>query len=148
MEDVLQGYNGTYFVYGQTGTGKTYTMGVLGDIEEGSEGIIPQSVDFILRYLQNEEDKGVLLQWHVHLSVYQIYQDQIHDLLNPEKGKNLQIREENGEIYVEKLTEVPIHTVDQAIQMINAGMKYRQVASQRMNDTSSRSHTILHIDVY
>ena len=90
----------------------------------------------------------MLLQWHVHLSVYQIYQDQIHDLLNPEKGKNLQIREENGEIFVEKLTEVPIHTVDQAIQMINAGMKYRQIAAQRMNDTSSRSHTILHIDVY
>ena len=49
----------------------------------------------------------------MHLSLYQIYQDQIQDLLNPHEGKNLQIREENdGEIYVENLIEVPIETVD------------------------------------
>lgn len=44
--------------------------------------------------------------------------------------------------------EVPIENVEQAVNIINAGMKYRQMASQRMNDTSSRSHTILHVDVY
>ena len=49
--NVLNGYNGTYFVYGQTGTGKTHTMGVLNRIERGDLGIIPQSVDFILNFL-------------------------------------------------------------------------------------------------
>jgi Cdc6-like AAA superfamily ATPase len=44
----LNGYNGTYFVYGQTGTGKTYTMGVLDKIKASSPGIIPQSVGYIL----------------------------------------------------------------------------------------------------
>jgi len=61
----------------------------------------------------------------------------------------LQIREENdGEIFVENLVEVPIDTVEQAVNIINAGMQYREMASQKMNETSSRSHTVLHIDVY
>ena len=50
--NVLNGYNGTYFVYGQTGTGKTHTMGVLNNINTRSEGIIPQSVDYIIKFLQ------------------------------------------------------------------------------------------------
>lgn len=49
--NVLNGYNGTYFVYGQTGTGKTHTMGVLNRIEKGDLGVIPQSVNFILNFL-------------------------------------------------------------------------------------------------
>ena len=61
----------------------------------------------------------------------------------------MQIREENdGEVFVDRLIEVPIKTVDQAIALLNAGMKFREMASQKMNQTSSRSHTILHIDVY
>jgi kinesin family protein 5 len=146
---VLNGYNGTYFVYGQTGTGKTYTMGVLDSIDVNSRGIIPQSVDTIINSLHSLRASGSVIEWKVHVSFYQIYQDHIQDLLNPNEGKNLSIREENdGEIFVEHLVEVPIENVEQAVNIINAGMKYREIASQKMNDTSSRSHTILHIDVY
>ena len=49
---VLNGYNGTYFVYGQTGTGKTHSMGVLSQINEESKGIIPQSLEFIFSSLE------------------------------------------------------------------------------------------------
>ena len=52
MKNVLNGFNGTYFVYGQTGTGKTFTMGVLDTIDANSRGIIPQSVDTILTTLR------------------------------------------------------------------------------------------------
>lgn len=70
-------------------------------------------------------------------------------MLNPDDGQNLNIREEaDGEIYVESLTEVPIKSLEEATTMINAGMRYRQMASQKMNDTSSRSHTLLHVDIY
>ncbi len=44
IEHVLDGFNGTYFVYGQTGTGKTHTMGVLNQIDEHSSGVIPSSL--------------------------------------------------------------------------------------------------------
>jgi kinesin family member 5 len=62
-------------VYGQTGTGKTHTMGVLSNISAGSHGIIPQSVDFILNHLHREKMNGGVLEWHVHISFYQIYLD-------------------------------------------------------------------------
>ena len=68
--NVLNGYNGTYFVYGQTGTGKTHTMGVLSNIDVDSQGIIPQSVDYILKILQEQEAAGTLFEWKVHLSFY------------------------------------------------------------------------------
>lgn len=124
-------------------------MGVLDSIDVNSRGIIPQSVDTIIRTLQQRQQAGSVIEWKVHLSFYQIYQDQIHDLLNPGEGKNLSIREENdGEIFVENLIEVPIQNVEQAINIINAGMQFREIASQKMNETSSRSHTILHVDVY
>ena len=60
----------------------------------------------------------------------------------------MSIREEQGEVFVGDLVEVPVETLDQAMNIVNAGLSYRKMASQAMNDTSSRSHTILHIDVY
>ena len=49
---VLNGYNGTYFVYGQTGTGKTHSMGVLSQIDSSSKGVVPQSLEFIFGSLE------------------------------------------------------------------------------------------------
>ncbi len=49
---MLNGYHGVYFVYGQTGTGKTYTMGVLNKISEQSQGIIPSTLEFIFKFFE------------------------------------------------------------------------------------------------
>ena len=56
VQNVLQGYNGTYFVYGQTGTGKTHTMGVLSQISKTTPGIIPKSLDYIFKTLTSVTD--------------------------------------------------------------------------------------------
>lgn len=143
----LNGYHGCYFVYGQTGTGKTYSMGVLNQITQESQGVIPSSLDFIFRFFQEQEKANLVADWSVHLSFYQIYQEQIQDLFNP-LNKNLQVREEAGEIFVEDLVEVPVKTLAQAMTIINAGLEHRQMASQSMNQTSSRSHTILNVDIF
>ena len=66
--------------------------------------------------------------------------------MNPE-NKNMQIREENGEVYIHDLIEVPVSDLTQALALINAGLSQRVIASQSMNETSSRSHTVLCIDV-
>lgn len=78
----------------------------------------------------------------------QIYMEDIYDLLNP-TDKKLQIREdiEYGETYVQDLVIVPISNYKQSIDLINAGLKYRKTGNQRMNQLSSRSHTILTIYV-
>ena len=89
----------------------------------------------------------MISDWKVHISFFQIYLEQVSDLLNPQAQK-MSIREEQGEVFVGDLVEVPVETLDQAMNIVNAGLSYRKMASQAMNDTSSRSHTILHIDVY
>ena len=70
---VLNGYNGTYFVYGQTGTGKTHSMGVLNQIEATSKGIIPQSLEFIFSSLEDLQNERMISDWKVHISFFQIY---------------------------------------------------------------------------
>ena len=53
VSHVLNGYNGTYFVYGQTGTGKTFSMGVLNQIDAQTKGIVPNSLKFIFDSLND-----------------------------------------------------------------------------------------------
>ncbi len=63
-------------MYGQTGTGKTYSMGVLNQIDYESQGIIPSSLDFIFRFFEEQSGPdSSLLDWKIHLSFYQIYQE-------------------------------------------------------------------------
>ncbi len=57
----------------------------------------------------------------MHLSFYQIYQEQISDLLNPD-NKNMTIREEQGEVFIHDLVEVQVHSLEQALNLINAGL--------------------------
>ena len=58
------------------------------------------------------------------------------------------VREDDGEVFIDDLVEVPVQNLDQALNLVNAGLTHRQVASHNMNETSSRSHTILHIDIF
>jgi len=55
VASVLEGYNGTVFAYGQTGTGKTYTME--GSKDESSKGIIPQSFAHIFEHVKEHSNE-------------------------------------------------------------------------------------------
>lgn len=88
VESVLQGYNGTIFAYGQTGTGKTYTMqGTPSDPE--MRGVIPNCFDFIFSHISKSEN----LQFLVRASYLEIYQDEVRDLLSKDQKKRLELRE-------------------------------------------------------
>ena len=104
---------------------------------------MPSALEFVFEYFKAQTET----EWRVHLSFYQIYQEQIQDLFNP-ASKNLQVREEQGEVYIEDLVEVPVRDLQQAMLLINAGLEHRQMASQHMNATSSRSHTLLNVDIF
>lgn len=73
MNHVLNGYNGTFFVYGQTGTGKTYTMGVLNEINDESSGVIVNSLEHIFNQLMMKQRKNVITEWQVNVSFFEIY---------------------------------------------------------------------------
>lgn len=144
VRDVLEGNNASLFVYGQTGTGKTYTMGTLEAIKREDQGLIPLSLNHMLNHLQQRRKE----EWSISISFMQIYMEDIYDLFNPTNGK-LQIREsiKQSETFVEDLTIVPIENYEQSIELINAGLKYRKVGNQKMNQLSSRSHTIFTVYV-
>lgn len=88
VKDVLEGNNASLFVYGQTGTGKTFTMGTLEAIKREDQGLIPLSLNYILNHLNNSKNKE---EWSISISFMQIYMEDIYDLFNPSNGK-LQIR--------------------------------------------------------
>ncbi|KAL4453436.1 hypothetical protein ABPG74_017643 [Tetrahymena malaccensis] len=146
LQHAIQGYNASFLVYGQTGTGKTHTMGLHQNNLLEEPGMIQHSLKFLFDHFNssqlNPED------WSISLNFMQIYIEEIFDLLNP-NGQKLQIREdsESNEVYVQDLITVPIKNIDQAIKLIEAGLNQRMLGPQNMNQYSSRSHTILNVYV-
>lgn len=83
--DVLMGYNGTIFAYGQTSSGKTHTMeGVMGDPH--LQGIIPRIVNDIFNHIYAMEEN---LEFHIKVSYFEIYMDKIRDLLDGKTTKEI-----------------------------------------------------------
>ena len=81
--DVLMGYNGTIFAYGQTSSGKTHTMeGVLG--RPDLQGIIPRIIADIFNHIYGMEEN---LEFHIKISYFEIYMDKIRDLLDGKCGR-------------------------------------------------------------
>jgi kinesin family protein 3/17 len=139
VESVLDGYNGTVFAYGQTGAGKSYTM-------EGS--IIPNTFEHIFDHIALNSAKDRYL---VHASYYEIYNEEIRDLLvataTNKSQTSLELRESNGGVYVQGLTTKVVKSVDEINSVLQDGKKNRSVGSTLMNSQSSRSHSIFSIVV-
>ncbi|KAM5255869.1 LOW QUALITY PROTEIN: centromere-associated protein E [Ctenodactylus gundi] len=136
IDSAIQGYNGTIFAYGQTASGKTHTM-------MGSEdclGVIPRAIHDIFQKIKKFPDREFLLR----VSYMEIYNETITDLLcNSQKMKPLIIREDiNRNVYVADLTEEVVYTSEMALNWITKGEKNRHYGITKMNQRSSRSHTI------
>ncbi|KAL6846556.1 hypothetical protein ACP4OV_024004 [Aristida adscensionis] len=134
VDSVVRGFNGTVFAYGQTNSGKTYTM--RGSTNE--PGIIPLAVYDLFQTIQEHMDREFL----VRMSYMEIYNEEINDLLVPEHRK-LQIHEsiERG-IYVAGLREEIVTSPEQVMDFMSFGESHRHIGETNMNIYSSRSHTI------
>lgn len=136
VESVLDGYNGTVMAYGQTGTGKTYTLGRMGKDDASERGIMVRALEDILA--------GTSASDSVEVSYLQLYMESIQDLLAPEKT-NIPIAEDakTGEVSVPGVEVVKIRNLDQFLQLLQLGEANRHAANTKMNTESSRSHAIL-----
>jgi hypothetical protein len=142
LNNIFNGYNGCILAYGQSGSGKTFTM--MGDLTPEGRGLIPR----ICTDLFERINLAPNLKFKVELSYLEIYAEQIRDLIDPQNTKNLRVREhpETGP-YVDGLTYVEAsdyYTVD---QFISYGNKHRITASTQLNDRSSRSHALFSLNV-
>ncbi|XP_068029101.1 kinesin-1 heavy chain isoform X2 [Anomalospiza imberbis] len=143
VKDVLEGYNGTIFAYGQTSSGKTHTMeGKLHDPD--GMGIIPRIVQDIFNYIYSMDEN---LEFHIKVSYFEIYLDKIRDLLDVSKT-NLSVHEDKNRVpYVKGCTERFVCSPEEVMDTIDEGKSNRHVAVTNMNEHSSRSHSIFLINV-
>jgi kinesin family protein 5 len=138
VESVLSGYNGTIMAYGQTGTGKTYTLGGMGTDDDASQrGIMLRSLQEILAQTSPISDT-------VEISYLQLYMESVQDLLAPEKI-NIPIFDDSktGEVSVPGAVVVKIQHLDHFLQILQVGETNRHAANTKLNTESSRSHAIL-----
>jgi len=147
VEGVLKGYNGTVMAYGQTGTGKTFTLGSLGEGDDGyaQRGIMVRAVDDI--FDKTAEDTEA--EYKIHASYLQLYMETVQDLWDPTNA-DIQIQEDrqSGEVLLEpKPMSVELTDRNHIVQMLQLGEKNRAVANHRLNAHSSRSHAVLMLTV-
>jgi len=134
----MEGYHGTIFAYGQTSTGKTYTM----QGTSSCPGIIPLAVDTVFDYIENVQNKEFLLR----VSYLEIYNEQVVDLLSPSSTTGIQIlNSQSGKVVIRGLKEEVVVSPDQVYSLITSGEAYRHTAETSFNRESSRSHTIFRL---
>ncbi|KAL9645016.1 hypothetical protein ABK040_004509 [Willaertia magna] len=142
IDDVFNGYHATIFVYGQTSTGKTFTISN-NEAPPELQGIIPRSIRDIFRRIQLDNEN----EYTVKMSYIQIYMETIQDLLMPE-NKNLQIREDNESgVYIDGVSSKVIANVDEYIKLYTEGDINRVTALTKLNASSSRSHACLIVNI-
>lgn len=144
VDDILNGYNGTVFAYGQTGAGKSYTM-MGSDIEDDTgKGIIPRIVEQIFASILTSPSN---IEYTVRVSYMEIYMERIRDLLVPHND-NLPVHEEKSRgVYVKGLVEVYVSSVQEVYEVMRRGGAARAVAATNMNQESSRSHSIFVVTI-
>ncbi|EPQ58109.1 kinesin-domain-containing protein [Gloeophyllum trabeum ATCC 11539] len=169
LDEVLQGYNCTLFAYGQTGTGKTYTM--QGDLNptpmgnpSANAGMIPRVLFRLFHQLESS-----VADYSVKISYVELYNEELRDLLAPElaapsgtvqpmglggpKDNNqagLKIFEESNKkgVFIQGLEEPSVKDAADALSLLAKGSHRRQVAATKFNDHSSRSHSVFSITIH
>ncbi|CCD25247.1 Kip1p NDAI_0E04300 [Naumovozyma dairenensis CBS 421] len=156
ISEMLSGYNCTVFAYGQTGTGKTYTMSgdlnILGNLESKDmillgehAGIIPRVLVNLFKMLALEND------YSVKISFLELYNERLKDLFaqNESEEETIRIFDNNNNasssIMVKGMEEIYIKSAHEGLQLLMDGSLKRKVASTKCNDLSSRSHTVFTI---
>ncbi|KPM43713.1 Kinesin-like protein bimC [Neonectria ditissima] len=152
LDERLAGYNCTIFAYGQTGTGKTYTMSgdmtdTLGILSDGA-GIIPR----VLQELFNKLGLGDTENC-VKCSFIELYNEELRDLLSADDAPRLKLyddasRRGHASTRVQGMEEKHIQNAIEGIKALQDGSSKRQVAATNYNDRSSPSHTIFTITAY
>lgn len=143
VDSVISGFNGTVLAYGQTSSGKTHTMEGPSLRDTVSQGVIPRTIDKIFCRIQQAD---ATISFTLSVTYYEIYNERIRDLLNPQQD-NMKIREKPDGFTIQDVTEVYCIDKEGVIRVIEMGKTNRASAPTLMNAESSRSHSILSIQI-
>ncbi|GKV08217.1 hypothetical protein SLEP1_g19882 [Rubroshorea leprosula] len=157
VNEVLEGYNCTIFAYGQTGTGKTYTMEGGARKKNGEfpsdAGVIPRAVKEIFDILEAQH-----AEYSMKVTFLELYNEEITDLLAPEETskfiddkskKPIALMEDGkGGVFVRGLEEEIVCTANEIYKILEKGSAKRRTAETLLNKQSSRSHSIFSITIH
>lgn len=143
VDSVLNGFNGTIFAYGQTGTGKTFTMEGVHDDPE-LRGVIPNAYNHIFQHIAQSRNQ----QYLVRASYLEIYQEEVRDLLSRDPKIRLELKERpDVGVYVKDLSSFVTKSVEEIEHVMSVGHANRTVGRTNMNEHSSRSHAIFMVTI-
>ncbi|KAK6152428.1 hypothetical protein DH2020_015063 [Rehmannia glutinosa] len=157
VNEVLEGYSWTIFAYGQTGTGKTYTMEGEARKEKNGQlhknaGVIPRAVQQIFDILENQK-----ADYTMKVTFLELYNEEITDLLAPEEGSNflndkpkkplILMEDGKGAVFVRGLEEEIVCSADEIYAILHKGSAKKHTADTLLNKQSNRSHSIFSITV-
>nr|XP_021546069.1 kinesin-like protein KIF21A isoform X4 [Neomonachus schauinslandi] len=160
IEGCFEGYNATVFAYGQTGAGKTYTMGTGFDVNiiEEEQGIISRAVKHLFKSIEEKKHTAIknglpAPDFKVNAQFLELYNEEVLDLFDTtrdidakNKKSNIRIHEDStGGIYTVGVTTRTVNTESEMMQCLKLGALSRTTASTQMNVQSSRSHAIFTI---
>ncbi|KAF3782104.1 kinesin-related protein [Nymphaea thermarum] len=159
VNEVLEGFNCTIFAYGQTGTGKTYTME--GDSKKSKcgelpldAGVIPRAVKQIFDTLESQR-----AEYSVKVTFLELYNEEITDLLAPEELSKVTLEEKQkkplllmedgkGGVLVRGLEEEIVTSASEIFSLLERGSAKRRTAETLLNKQSSRSHSLFSITIH
>ncbi|KAK9054792.1 hypothetical protein SSX86_025871 [Deinandra increscens subsp. villosa] len=141
---VLDGFNVCIFAYGQTGTGKTFTMEGI----DGNRGVNYRTLEELFRICDERSD---IMKYQLSVSMLEVYNEKIRDLLvedADQPAKKLEVKQSaEGTQEVPGLSEAPVHKTDEVWELLKRGSRVRSVGSTNANELSSRSHCLLRVTV-
>ncbi|KAL0005919.1 hypothetical protein SO802_013480 [Lithocarpus litseifolius] len=144
VTSVLDGYNVCIFAYGQTGTGKTFTM-------EGTpenRGVNYRTLEELFRI---SDERGGIMRYELFVSMLEVYNEKIRDLLidnSNQPAKKLEIKQAaEGTQEVPGLVEAHVYSTEDVWELMKTGSRARSVGSTNANELSSRSHCLLRVTV-
>ncbi|KAH9216920.1 kinesin motor domain-containing protein [Leptodontidium sp. 2 PMI_412] len=146
LDHNFEGYHTCIFAYGQTGSGKSYTM--MGTPDQ--PGLIPRTCEDLFQRIEAAHNETPNISYNVRVSYFEVYNEHVRDLLVPVHPNQppyyLKIRESPTEgPYIKDLTDAPVRNISEIMKFMKMGDASRTTASTKMNDTSSRSHSVFTI---
>ncbi|CAI2365274.1 unnamed protein product [Moneuplotes crassus] len=164
ISKVLEGYNGTIFVYGNSGSGKTYTMLGPDSVVEylsspdmqnqnidpnisANFGIILRACTEIFELMNKSFKKGENVGYSMTAQYFEVYLEKIFDLVNyTGEGASLKTSK-SGETFIDPMTKIDVRTPQDVCKILEIGQKHKKQSATHINDRSSRSHTIFLLEV-
>jgi GTPase SAR1 family protein len=140
VNNVFKGFWGSMMVYGQTGTGKSFTMC---NFDKGAEGIIPRVMLYMFEQIAADPDR----LYTISFSFIQIYLDKLQDLFNPTATTELKLTRDKDGVAFPGILERTCENYEHFKELYDSGNQHRVITATKMNPESSRGHAALFMQV-